>query len=130
MDTRLRSAIFCAVIGLLATTDSFTAREQNLINHNTPIAQSITGLQPKGLDIRLLPTPQIIAYFQDSTGKEEVFAWPCALGTCTDDTSAEVLTTINALNTVNLSTNSLLRRVSQKVCTDFPSRFSGGCTVP
>ena len=103
---------------------------QNLITHNSAVVQSITGLQPKGLDLRLLPSPQIIAYFQDSTGKEEAFSYPCAPGTCADDTSAEVLALIQALNTANLTTNSLLRRVSVRVCADFPSRFPNGCAVP
>lgn len=45
------------------------------------------------------------------------------------DTSAEVNSLITALNTVNLTTRSLWRRVFDRVCADFPSKFPGGCTV-
>jgi hypothetical protein len=123
--TRIGILSAAMVLGATATDG------QNLITHNAPVVSSITGLQAKGLDIRLLPTPQIIAYFQDATGKEEAFAYPCPPGACTDDTSAEVLTLINGLNVANLSAgNSLLRRVSVRVCQDFPSRFPNGCSVP
>ena len=45
------------------------------------------------------------------------------------DSSVEVNALITALNTVNLSTRSLWRRVFDRVCADFPSKFPGGCTV-
>lgn len=117
--------ILCAVLGLALTSDA-----QNIINHNANVVQTITGLRAKGLDIRVLPTPQIIAYFVDTAGKEEAFSYPCAPNACADDTDAEVTTLINSLNTANLTSNSLLRRVSVKVCADFPTRFPNGCTVP
>lgn len=126
MGTRTQIAILSAAMVLLTTQGD----AQNVINHATTIVSTNTGLVAKGLDIRILPSPQIIAYYQDSQGKEEAFSWPCALGTCGDDTPAEVLSTIQALNVVNLTSNSLLRRVGVKVCTDFPSRFPNGCSVP
>ena len=45
------------------------------------------------------------------------------------DTSAEVNSLITTLNTVNLSTRSLWRRVFDRLVADFPSRFPGGGTV-
>lgn len=126
MVTRHGALILCAVVVLGLTQ----ADAQNTITHNANVVKTITGLQPKGLDLRLLPTPGIIAYFQDSAGNEEAFVYPCPLGTCADDTPAEVLALINGLNTANLTSNSLLRRVSVRVCADFPSRFPNGCSVP
>ena len=50
--------------------------------------------------------------------------------TCANlDTSAEVNALIAALNTANLSTRSLWRRVLDRIVADFPSRFPGGGTV-
>jgi hypothetical protein len=40
-----------------------------------------------------------------------------------------VQTLIESLNTANLSTRSLWRRVFDKLVADFPSRFTGGATV-
>lgn len=45
------------------------------------------------------------------------------------DSSAEVDALITTLNTVNLSTRSLWRRVFDRLVADFPSRFPGGGTV-
>lgn len=45
------------------------------------------------------------------------------------DTSAEIDSLLTALNTVNLTTRSLWRRIFDNLCADFPSRFPGGCTV-
>lgn len=45
------------------------------------------------------------------------------------DTSSEVDALITTLNTVNLSTRSLWRRVFDRLVADFPSRFPGGGTV-
>lgn len=44
------------------------------------------------------------------------------------DTAAEIRTLIGQLNTVNLSTRSLYRRVMDNLCADFPARFPG-CVV-
>ena len=45
------------------------------------------------------------------------------------DTSAEVNTLIGNLNTANLTTRNLWRRVFDRLVADFPSRFPGGGTV-
>lgn len=45
------------------------------------------------------------------------------------DTSAEIDALITTLNTINLSTRSLWRRIFDNLCADFPSKFPGGCTV-
>ena len=50
--------------------------------------------------------------------------------TCANlDTSAEVNALLNGLNTANLTTRNLWRRVFDRLVADFPSRFPGGGTV-
>jgi len=100
-----------------------------LITLTTPIAQpAIASYAPGSLHIELQPAPRLVITLIRTDGKGEVFEYP-AVGTPTD-TPAKVQTLIEQLNTVNLSTRSLWRRVFDKVVADFPARFSGGATVP
>lgn len=94
----------------------------------TPIAQpAIADLVPGSLNIDLL-TPRLVITAIRTDGKAEVFEYP-AVGTSVD-TPAKLQTLLEQLNTVNLSTRSLWRRVFDKLVADFPSRFAGGATVP
>lgn len=109
-----------------------TAAAQETINLTTPISvPAIATFTPMKLEIRVAPDPQILVYVKDTNGKEEVFTYPCAPGgPCTHTTPAAVLTLINQLNTANLATRSLWRRVFDRLVADFPTRFPGGATVP
>lgn len=95
----------------------------------TPIPQpSIAEYAPGSLHIQLVPAPSLVVTLIRTDGKGETFAYP-AEGTSID-TPAKLQTLLEQLNTVNLSTRSLWRRVFDKLTADFPSRFPGGATVP
>lgn len=95
----------------------------------TPTPQpSIADYTPGSLHIELQPAPRLVVTLIRTDGKGEVFEYP-AVGTSTD-TPAKLQTLLEQLNTVNLSNRSLWRRIFDKLVADFPSRFSGGATVP
>ena len=77
--------------------------------------------------IRVSPSAEINVSILSNIGAVESFAYPAA-GT-SYDTSSAVLTLIGNLNTANLSTRSLWKRVFDRLVADFPSRFNGGATV-
>ena len=100
------------------------------------ITPSLTEYNPGRLVLELLPQPRIEVVIVSVTGRQEVFNYPCQPTTpplpanpCTTDTLAEVQTLINALNTANLTTRNLWRRVFDRLVLDFPSRFPDGATV-
>lgn len=94
----------------------------------TPVAQpAIADYAPGSLHIELVPAPRLIVTLIRTDGRGDVFEYPAA-GTTTD-TPAKLQTLLEQLNTVNLSTRSLWRRVFDKLVADFPSRFTGGATV-
>jgi hypothetical protein len=98
------------------------------ITLTTPVTQpAIASFSPGSLYLQLQPDPRIVITLIRTDGKGEVFEYPAA-GTA-QDTPAKVTALIDALNTANLSTRSLWRRVFDKLVTDFPSRFTGGATV-
>ena len=102
------------------------ANEQ--ITLTTPIAQpSITAYTPVCLYLSLT-LPQIAVEVIGTDGQRLLFTYPAA-GTSMD-TDAKVRSTIEALNTINLSARSLWRRVFDKLVADFPARFPGGASVP
>ena len=107
---------------------------QEAINLGTPIiTANVTQYVPASLKIQLVPQAAIEIVIVSSTGRAEVFNYPCPVivpvGPCTTDTIAEVESLITTLNTANLSTRSLWRRVFDRLVLDFPSRFPGGGTV-
>lgn len=120
------------ILTLILLSVASSAFAQEAINLTSPIAvPAIASYTPLKLELRVSPDPQIIVYVKDTNGKEEVFTYPCVVGgTCATTTAAQTLALINALNTANLSTRSLWRRVFDRLVADFPSRFPGGATVP
>lgn len=99
------------------------------ITLTTPIAQpSIASYAPGSLHIALVPSPTVVVTLVNTAGGTEVFQYPSPAGTAFD-TSAAVLTMIQTLNTANLATRSLWRRVFDRLLLDFPDRFVGGGTV-
>lgn len=93
----------------------------------TPIVRpSIADYKPVSLFLSVMP-PQIIGTLLGTDGMGKVYAYPAA-GTSLD-TPAKVVATIEALNTMNLTTRSLWRRFFDKIVADFPADFPGGATV-
>lgn len=103
-----------------------------IINLGTPIVPptppTISSYRPGSLSITVEPTPAIVVGLLDVNDVVQVFAYPDP-SVLAYDTPAKVLTLITALNTANLSTRSLWRRVFDRLVADFPTRFSGGGTV-
>lgn len=94
----------------------------------TPVTHpSTTDYQPGSLLLQLLPTPLIHVMLVASTGEETRFTYPAP--NTPFNTPATVTTLIGNLNTTNLSTRSLWRRVFDRLVADFPERFNGGATV-
>jgi hypothetical protein len=114
------------------------ASAQEKITNTTPIVPpTITDYQPFGLSI--LPassvtahphiTVQVVPTNATSSAQVLSFDYPCPLGTCPNDTDAAVTALIVALNSANLTTRTLWRRVFDRLVADFPTRFSGGGIV-
>ena len=100
-----------------------------LITLNTPIsAPGITNYAPGSLFIALVPSATVVVTLIASNGVVEVFQYPSPAGSAMDTTAA-VAAMIQTLNTANLSTRSLWRRVFDRLLLDFPSRFVGGAVV-
>lgn len=130
----MRVMLTILMVGLLLAPATFAQEAINLtVAKSTP---NVTTYAPKALTITLAPNPSIhVVITANGTGIDEVFNYPCSavagdVNACATDTSAEVTTLITALNTANLTTRSLWRRVFDRLCADFPLRFVGGCTVP
>lgn len=105
------------------------AQAQEAIALTTPVAQpSIANYTPGSLHIELLPTPRIVVTIVGTDGRGQIFEYPCA-SPCVNNTPASVSALITALNTANLTTRSLWRRVFDRLLLDFPARFAGGATV-
>ena len=121
---------------LLLSVPAFA--QEAKVHLTTPITQPTTAVSdylPVSMLIQVRPTPAIVVRIQGTDGRIETFNYPCpvvtppAVQVCTYDTDAEVLGLINALNTVNLSTRSLWRRVLDRLLLDFAPFFVGGATV-
>jgi len=108
---------------------------QESITLTAPIP-SVNAYVPKSVFIQVQPSPVIlITIVHVASGREERFAYPCQTppalpdGTpgqgCAMDTEAKVLTMITALNSANLTTRSLWRRIFDRLLLDFPTRFVG-----
>lgn len=125
------------IITILMLLVPVTLQGQEAISLNKPITTpNITSYTPGRLLLELVPQPRIEIVIVSVTGREERFEYPCQPTTpplppnpCTTDTLAEVSTLINQLNTVNLTTRSLWRRVFDRLVADFPSRFPDGAVV-
>lgn len=103
---------------------------QEAISLTTPITRaSIATYDPGSLYIDVLPVPRItVIIIHSASGTRETFSYPCP-SPCSFTTDAQVATLITQLNTANLATRSLWRRVFDRLVLDFPSRFPGGATV-
>lgn len=113
---------------LVLFTPSWGAAQET-INLTAPIVRANIGAYtPRSLFISLSP-PRIQVSIADADGSVLVFDYPCA-SPCVNNTPASVTTLINALNTANLTTRSLWRRIFDRLILDFPTRFAGGATVP
>ncbi len=128
------------------------ASAQGAITLGTPITApappAIASYVPKALTLETGAAARIVITLvsNDANAREIHFEYPRDCGsfgatlvnglqvpnppTCPNlDTSAEVATLIGQLNTANLSTRSLWRRVFDRLVADFPARFNGGGTV-
>lgn len=103
---------------------------QEGISLTVPIVRpSITLYDPGSLYIDVNPVPRITVIIVNSaSGVRETFSYPCPLP-CSFNTDSQVATLITQLNTANLTTRSLWRRVFDRLLLDYPSRFVGGATV-
>lgn len=122
---------------LLLLLTAAPAFAQEGIRLNTPI--TYTAPPPRSVlvierfSIELVPSAKIIVRL---VGDGEDFVYPCTPTTppekpnpCTTDTPAKVATLITALNSANLSTRTLQRRILDRLIADFPARFVGGAVV-
>lgn len=121
--------ICCAFLLLVSLAVPLSAQEA--IALTTPITTpSIGSYVPARLEIQLQPVPRInVTIIDIATGRTESFGYPCAGVGCTVTTDAQVTALVTALNTANLGTRSLWRRVFDRLILDFASRFVGGATV-
>lgn len=115
----------CLLFMLTVRTDA-----QEAIALTAPITQpTISNYVPASLTIQVQPVPRITVIITDvASGRQETFSYPCP-SPCANSTDAQVTTLIANLNTANLTTRSLWRRVFDRLLLDFPSRFVGGATV-
>lgn len=121
---------YVLVLAGLVLFGGVVCEAQESIALTAPIAQpSIASYTPQSLSIQLKPEAHITIVISDNTsGRAETFEYPCA-APCSFTTLAQVTTLITQLNTMNLTTRSLWRRVFDRLLLDFPSRFPGGATV-
>lgn len=130
----MKKTITILALGLLIP---IYAWGQAVISLGKPITTpNITQYEPGRLTVQLIPQPMIEVVIVSVTGREERFTYPCQPTSpplppnpCTTDTLSEVATLIEQLNTVNLTTRSLWRRIFDRLVVDFPSRFPDGATV-
>jgi len=129
MNTLLRLGVFLL---LLCMT---TGHAQEAITLTKPVVTTTTlsGWTPKSLTITVQPTPTIEVVLVDSQGLDARFRYPCPIApseeVCSVTTNVQVTAMITTLNTANLTTRSLWRRVFDRLVADFPARFPGGATV-
>lgn len=90
---------------------------------------SVNAFNPGSLTISVEPDVYIqVTLVHAATGKPETFFYPCS-EPCAFSTPVQVQTMITSLNTANLSTRSLWRRIMDRLLLDFPTRFPSGATV-
>lgn len=78
--------------------------------------------------IYVYPTPIININVINNLDEIKRFNYPSPTGT-QFDTHDKVLNLINNLNTANLSTRSLWKRIFDRLIIDFPDEFNGGGVV-
>jgi hypothetical protein len=122
-----RRSLIVAVLLLVGTPALFG---QEAISLTTPITTpSITGYVPASINIQVLPVPRISATIINvATNVSLTLSYPCP-PPCAFATDAQVAGLITSLNTANLVTRSLWRRVFDRLVLDFPTAFAGGATV-
>lgn len=102
---------------------------QDKITLNTPVPQvTIASYTPSTLVIQVNP-PRIRVVIVDIANNELIFEYPCNNKCAAESTPAQVTVMITALNTANLSTRSLWKRVFDRLIVDFPEKFPGGADV-
>lgn len=84
---------------------------------------------PVRMELTKLPQARIEVVIRSNDGVDERFVYPCKPGDCTTDTEPETAALLDALNTADLKTRNLWRRIMDRLVADFPSRFPGGATV-
>jgi len=124
---RLSRLLLAALFVLLLAPATFA---QEAIALTTPLTRSsIASYTPAALHIRLVPSPRITVEIIDVASQATlIFNYPCP-APCAFSTNAQVTALITTLNTVNLTTRSLWRRVFDRLVIDFPASFVGGATV-
>lgn len=130
--------VLFAVIFTLIGAGVALAQGSETIHQTTgttfPTPTTITDWSPVSLFVQTASAvdshPKIIVIIVANDGSTRLtFNYPDP-SVAAFDTDAEVQTLINSLNTANMTTTSLWKRVFQRLCTDFPSKFTGGCSVP
>lgn len=131
-------------VGLILAPSLAFAQANGSISLNTPqtftAPPSISSYTPSALHIDRTPQPKIYVRIvsNDANAQQLIFTYPddcqpippSITPVCSNlDTDSEVLALIDALNTVNLTTRSLWRRVFDRLVADFPSKFPGGAVV-
>lgn len=99
------------------------------ITLNIPIPKTTNEYKPHSLVIRVYPVASIDIIIINNLGEQERFQYPTAVGASNFDTHDRVAVMINTLNTANLSTRSLWRRIFDRLLADFPDKFTGGGVV-
>lgn len=112
----------------LLTVQSSAGQEAIALTTPIPAKVAISNYTPGSLTITLVPSPTIQITLIATDGSTASFSYPCS-APCAYSTPAQVATLIGQLNTVNLSTRSLWRRLFDRLLLDFPARFVGGATV-
>ena len=127
MESKL--LIRCLLTSMVGLGLAVSLQAQETIILTSPIVRpNITTYTPVSLHINVSP-PSIVITIASAEGLQPAFVYPCDLP-CVNSTPASVTALIVALNTANLTTRSLWRRIFDRLVLDFPSRFVGGATVP
>jgi hypothetical protein len=117
------------VLGLLVLLPGPLAAQETIVLTAPIVRPNITGYTPVSLHIEIAPQPRIIIVLANTDGIQPAFIYPCD-APCANSTPSSVAALITALNTANLTTRSLWRRIFDRLVLDFPARFVGGATVP
>ena len=125
----MRYATLFALVLVLIASAQLSAQEAAIqLTTPRPAKPAIADYRPQSLTITVSPAVSIVVALLATDDTSHVFVYPCG-PPCPFDTEAKVRTLIGTLNTVNLSTRSLWRRIFDRLLLDFPERFPGGAIV-
>lgn len=120
-------SIVFIVIGFIILAARIDSQKIQL---TTPVNQpSINDYDPGSILLQVRPVPRIEVIIINNAGQDINFNYPCPINSCQYDTEPEVLTLINTIGSLNLSTRNLWLRTFDRLVIDFPSRFPGAVTV-